>query len=152
MLVVATERAVELIIDSKIFEPLRIKIKRWAYPDAPPEDNIWQHLRVMVDYLFNCGYCLSVWVGAIFAIFTPPVFESGVVNWLVSTLVLHGGSNIYHVVYELLRRGRVKTYDVSITLKIRDSEAATDGQEEWQVEDSEPRSDVFSVLEPKQGE
>ena len=118
ILIIATERAVELIIESKIFEPLRVVIKRWAYPDIPPEDNWVQHFRVMLDYLLNCGYCLSVWVGAIFAMVTPSVFESGIVNWAVSTLVLHGGSNFYHVIYELVRRGRVKTFDINLNIEI----------------------------------
>lgn len=139
MLIIATERAVELVIESKIFEPLRILIKRWAYPDIPPADNIRQHFRVMVDYLINCGYCLSVWIGAIFATFAPPVFESYVVNWIVSTLVLHGGSNIYHVIYELLRRGRVKTYDVNLNVQISDSEPAPEHSEKWRVGESAPR-------------
>lgn len=120
MLIIATERAVELIIDSKIFEPLRMAIKRWAYPDTPPVDNMMQHLRVMLDYLLNCGYCLSVWIGAIFALFAPPVFESRMVSWFVSTLVLHGGSNFYHVIYELVRRGRVKTFDISLNIEIKE--------------------------------
>ncbi len=120
MLIIATERAVELVIDSKIFEPIRVVIKRWAYPDTPPNDNLMQHFRVMLDYLLNCGYCLSVWVGAIFALIAPSVFESSVINWAVSTLVLHGASNYYHVIYELVRRGRVKTHDINLNIVIED--------------------------------
>lgn len=115
---IAVERSAELIVDSKIFEPLRRMIKSWAYSvDKPPEDNLYQHFKVMVDYLFHCGYCVSVWVSAFFAYFNiQNVSEHWVINYMVTILALHGSSNLYHVLYELLRRGRIRTHDVNIKI------------------------------------
>lgn len=125
MLIIATERATELIVESKIFEPIRLRVKRWVYHnDAPPPDTFFQHLKVMLDYLLHCGYCVSVWMGGLFALFTERYFEPVYLNWFISALFLHGMSNIYHVVYELIRKGRIKTHDVM--LKVIADEASSD--------------------------
>lgn len=117
MLIIATERATELIVASKIFEALRLKIKRWVYPsDTPPSDTTWQNFKVLLDYLIHCGYCVSVWMGGLFAIFADKYFEHAVVNWFVSMLFLHGMANLYHVVYELARRGRIRTHDIMLKI------------------------------------
>ncbi len=117
MLIIATERATELIVASKIFEPIRLFVKRWAYSnDDPPPDTIYQHFKVMIDYLMTCGYCVSVWVGGFFALFVGKYHHNIVINWLISLLFLHGMANLYHVVYELLRRGRVRSYDIMLKL------------------------------------
>lgn len=119
MLIVATERATELVVSSKIFEPIRVRIKSWVYQsDGPPPDTIFQHFKVMLDYLIHCGYCVSVWVAGFFALFVDQYFESHVTNWFVSMLFLHGMSNLYHVLYELARRGRISTYDVMLKLTV----------------------------------
>lgn len=128
MLIVVTERVTELIVSSKIFEPLRNIIKRWAYKSSePPPDTLYQHFKVMIDYLVTCGYCVSVWMGAFFALFAEKNFENRVENWFISALFLHGMSNIYHVCFELLKRGRVGTYD--IMLKIQKDTDLKDGEQ-----------------------
>lgn len=110
MLIIATERATELVVSSKFFEPLRVAVKRLAYPiDNPPPDNAIQQFKIALDYFVNCGYCVSVWVSAFIAYLAMEHHEF---NWLLLMFFLHGASNLYHVLYELLRRGRVKTYDI----------------------------------------
>lgn len=122
MLIIATERATELIVESKIFEPLRLRVKRLVYPgDAPPPDTFFQHVKVMFDYLLHCGYCVSVWMGGFFALFAERYFEPIFLNWFLSALFLHGMSNLHHVGYELARRGRIKTYDVMFKVAIDES-------------------------------
>lgn len=115
LLVIATERMTEIIVDSKLFEPLRMAARRWAYDEnKPPEDNLWTNIKIKLDYLINCGYCTSVWVGGGMSIFLPyTITKEWGYNVVVSALVLHGLSNLYHVVYELLRRGRVNTIDLT---------------------------------------
>lgn len=114
MLVIATERVTEIIVASKLFDPLRKIVKRWAYPlDNPPEESMLQEFKIMIDYLMSCGYCVSVWVGFLFAICLDRYFDNVVINWAIGGLVLHGLANFYHVLYEICRRGRVYTYDIS---------------------------------------
>lgn len=121
MLVIATERSTELVVTSKIFEPIRFLIKRWVYPsESPPPDTVFQRFKVKIDYLLNCGYCVSVWTGGIFALFAEQYLESPYANWFVSALFLHGMANLYHVCYELLKRGRIKTHDVVLKVVIDD--------------------------------
>ena len=75
-LVIATERITELLVESKIFEPLRMMVKRWTYDlDTPPSDSYYQQLKVMLSYLITCGYCVSVWVAFFSAILAPRFFE-----------------------------------------------------------------------------
>lgn len=121
LLILATERATELITSSKIFEPLRLFVKRTAYPlDGRPDlSTSWleprrlkAHFWITLDYLLSCGYCVSVWVGMFFAMFSDVYFDNIFVNWLVTSLCLHGAANWCHVIYELIRRGRVRTIDV----------------------------------------
>lgn len=113
MLTIATERITEILVASKLFDPLRNMIKRWAYPlDEMPTDTYYQNFKVMIDYLVTCGYCVSVWVGYLLAVLSPSVFNITVINWLVMGAVIHGLSNLYHCAFEIVRRGRVHTYDV----------------------------------------
>lgn len=131
ILIVATERATELIVSSKIFEPLRSIIKRWAYnSDEPPSDTILQEFKVMFDYLVNCGYCVSVWMGALFGLFATRHFDSIFVSWFTSALFLHGMANLYHVIYELVKRGRVKTYDIILRASIDNQQNSLENEDE----------------------
>ena len=113
-LVIATERITELLVESKIFEPLRMLVKRWAYDlDAPPSDSVYQHFKVMLSYLTTCGYCVSVWVAFATALLAPSLFDYSIVNWFIMSMVIHGLANLYHVLYELMRRGRVRSIDIT---------------------------------------
>jgi hypothetical protein len=117
-LVIATERITEIIVESKLFEPVRKAIKRYVYPlDEAPVDTYYQHFKVMLDYLSTCGYCVSVWVGYALSICAPMFFSISIVNWFIMGAVIHGLSNLYHAWYELVRRGRVHTHDIAITRK-----------------------------------
>lgn len=111
--IIAVERATELVVESKIFEPLRLYFKKLAYnEDIPPRDDLKQKILVQIDYLLNCGYCVSVWVSALMAATMSTRFP-----FIVNLLFLHGGSNLYHVLYELLRRGRVRSYDIVLDIR-----------------------------------
>ena len=131
ILIVATERATELIVSSKIFEPFRLAIKKWTYnPDIPPSNTVLQEFKVMLDYLVNCGYCVSVWVGALFGLFATQHFDNVFISWLTSALFLHGMANLYHVVYELIKRGRVKTYDIILRASIDNQQGSLENEDE----------------------
>jgi len=118
-LIVATERATEILVSAKITEWIRNKVKSIAYQvDKPPDDSYIQYFKIMLDYLITCGYCVSVWIGGFFALFCEKYFDNVYVNWFVMTLFLHGMSNIYHVIYELIRRGRVSTHDVLLKVSV----------------------------------
>jgi hypothetical protein len=120
---VAVEAISEIITSSEIMRPFRDFIKKSIYPiDGPPKDNWLQALLVWFDKLISCGYCTSVWVAGFLSLFILPsafpVIASttnySIVNWLIITFVSHRLATCFHVVYELIRKGRVKTYDLDI--------------------------------------
>jgi hypothetical protein len=119
---VAVEAVTEIITSSELTEPLRKKWKEWTYPlDGPPPDNFTQKAKVWFDKLISCGYCTSVWVGGFFGIWAPKYGTgSWLIDWLLITFVLHRIATWLHVVYELVRKGRVRTYDLEV--KMQDSE------------------------------
>lgn len=84
----ATEALVELLVKSEFFRPPREFVSRWAFPKK----------------LFNCGYCMSVWVamGMIAAIPTVmlPLSDWPFVNVLITLLLVHRMSNIMHNVID----------------------------------------------------
>lgn len=121
ILIIAAEAITEIITSSEITVPLRRQIKMWAYPlDEPPVDTFWQKFKVWLDKLISCGYCSSVWVSFFLAWFAQPIFDNKIINVFVHTFMIHRMSNYYHVIYEIVRKGRVKTYD--LLLKINEDE------------------------------
>lgn len=118
---IAVEAITEILTSSELTNPLRKKWKEWTYPlDTPPPDTFFQNFKVYFDKLISCGYCTSVWVAGFLGIWTPKFdLGSSVVDWLVITFVLHRFSTLFHVVYELIRKGRVKTFDLEIQLTNR---------------------------------
>lgn len=120
ILAIVVEAVTEIIVDSELFSPLKQGFKSYIYPvDHPPKNDIRQSLLVFVDKLISCGYCTSVWIAAFFSFFAPVLMESWA-NWLITTFLLHRMSNSIHVIYELLKKGRVVTHDYII--KINQSE------------------------------
>lgn len=125
MLVVVTERITEIIVDSELTAPLRKKIKKWVYGlDKPPEPGLWFNIKTRIDYLINCGYCASVWVGLFVSgivinycsnMRMNKYFDNYVVEWIIVGLFMHGMSNLYHVVYMLIMKGRILTADIMIS-------------------------------------
>lgn len=121
LLSIVVEAVTEILTSSELTNPLRKKWKEWTYPlYAPPPDTFFQNFKVYFDKLISCGYCTSVWVAGFFGIWAPK-FNLGnlVVDWLAIIFVLHRFSTLFHVIYELVRKGRVKTFDFEIQLTNR---------------------------------
>ena len=122
---IVVERATELVHEAKIFLPLRNLIAIRAYPmGAPPLDThdygsgaIRRRIALFLHSLVDCGYCTSVWVAMVFAFVCPlpssinalPTFA-----WLIKLILLHGTSNLYHVIYE--NRKKLFTHPIPIQL------------------------------------
>ncbi len=51
-----------------------------------------------------------------FACFGPRLFNNLFINWLVNVLILHRLSNWLHVVYMLIKKGRVNTNDTELKI------------------------------------
>lgn len=85
----ATEAIVELVIKSQFFSPFR----RLMFKLGP-----------LVTELFKCGYCFSVWVAmgmiSVAPIVILPISEWGIVNILITLLVIHRTSNVMHNVID----------------------------------------------------
>ena len=117
ILVVATEAATEIVVDAKITEGIRSRIRSRAHPVAEPKPvTITRRLFIFLNDLLSCGYCASVWVAGAFASLAPTLFEHSVANWLITTLLLHRSSNWFHVAYSMAKNGRVRTYDIELKL------------------------------------
>ncbi len=127
LLVVVVEAITEIMVSSKIMDPLRQRFFRLAFP-FPRDDAEFRQRPVMafIYGLISCGYCFSVWVGAVAAFMAPAWFTAEpVLNWSINALVLHRLSNIFHIVLMLTMKGRVRTYDVALTLKLEDSDGGS---------------------------
>jgi hypothetical protein len=82
--IIFTEALTEIVVKSEIFSPLRAKIFKLGQNNKFFN---WLHR------LFDCGYCFSVWAGALVAFF---VLELRFLEWFIVTLVLHRLSNLFH--------------------------------------------------------
>lgn len=126
---IAAERLSEIIAESEISKSLLFKEKLQNYlynPDKPPQKETTAIILLkLLNKLINCGYCVSVHVGAIAAlalllgtdlkIFS--VFHNDFILFMTLSLLIHGMSNYLHSAFELVRRGRVTTHDYKIDLK-----------------------------------
>lgn len=123
LLIIVAEAVTEIITSSSLVEPLQTQWRIWTYPTDRPGEGVIHQIMVFVDRLWNCGYCASVWISALAAIASPRVFDNIIVNWVAMTFVIHRGANWLHVLYELVRRGRVRTHEISLNI----TEAEEDG-------------------------
>jgi hypothetical protein len=107
---VAVEAAVEVFVDSEIFSEVRSFIKDLCYPQVPRANARLAYVYYKLNYFINCGYCMSVWVAAVVALgFVCCITGIMVVDWFITTLVLHRLSNLFHVLFMLVKHGRVHT-------------------------------------------
>ena len=114
---IAAEAISEIITSSTLFVPLHKSIFKRAYP-TPPVDTTSTKVYSWIYGLITCGYCTSVWVSIFMVLLVgaPPLVGS-----LVTIFVIHRVSNWIHVVYELIRKGRV----ISISLNLEDQYGTT---------------------------
>jgi len=112
-LVVATEAITEIIVDSEIMEPVRSFIFLKSLTSSEPAVSTVQPW-AFIHRLIHCGYCASVWVAMAAAMLAPWVVGYWVLNWLVMVFVIHRLSNFFHIVLQIIKKGRVRTYDLEI--------------------------------------
>jgi hypothetical protein len=115
IIVIAIEAITEIIVDSDF--PLLKWLKRKIADKAfeTPQTN---KILVVIHNLLGCGYCTSVWVSGFISIWTPlyNYFNNPIICWIISTFAFHRLSNWVHIFYELVKRGRVSTHDVNLTI------------------------------------
>ena len=112
--VIVTEAVTEIVVDSKLFLPFHSFVGRKAYPaDAPPPTGV-RKLWVFLGALTSCGYCFSVWVAGVISLLMPGCLS--VFVWFAYTMLIHRLSNFIHIILQLIKRGRVKSYDLNLTL------------------------------------
>jgi hypothetical protein len=89
---ILTEAVTELIVEAEIFESIRLRIMA---------------LGKFLERLLTCGYCMSVWVGVVFAYLFRLHSDLLIVWWLEPFfwgLVLHRLSGLLHDLYGIARR------------------------------------------------
>ena len=107
---IAVERITEIITSSDIASMVfKDRLKNLLY--SIQTETWFRSFLVFADKLTSCGYCCSVWVSFGVSLFEEARFFD---NLLLNVMLLHGFSNLYHVLYELIRRGRVYSYDINL--------------------------------------
>lgn len=131
LLVIWTEAVTEILVAARITDGLRAYIFKKAFPEAPdglPEGEdppigpgFWR----FANGVLTCGYCTSVWVAMGSALFAPrwllpQEWYGFFFNWLLMVFVLHRTCNYLHVVFSLIKKGRVKTHDIELKVQVQD--------------------------------
>jgi len=133
-LAIATEAFTEIATSSDLIAPWKKKWKLWTYPPnvEPSKDIVFSDkLKRFIDALWSCGYCFSVWVAGAFAFLG--MYPSDISIWwcipwwVVNWMMIHRLSNWVHILFELIKRGRVRTYD--LILRIDEVRVAQAGDE-----------------------
>jgi hypothetical protein len=107
---IVVERITEIITSSDIAAMVfkdRLRVLLYGIQ----KETWFRSFLVFIDKLTSCGYCCSVWVSAGVSIIPEARFFD---NYIMNTMLLHGLSNLYHVLYELVKRGRVHSYDINL--------------------------------------
>lgn len=119
LLSVIVERITEIVTTSKIADLIyKNRLKYAIYgQNKPLESTFRSNVLKFIEMVTDCGYCTSVWVAFGISLLYPSYFD----NPFFDAMVLHGGSNLYHVIYELVRRGRINTHDIRCTLVMEDN-------------------------------
>jgi len=86
LLIIVTEALVELICKAEIFERPRNWVKSWGW---------------FTRELFECYYCMSVWVGII--VVTLYYIDNIYLNILALGIVSHRLSNCLHLLFSIIR-------------------------------------------------
>ncbi len=129
-LAIAVEAITEILVSSKLLDI--IGIRTWAANRVVPLDGDYSKVRwyhVALHKLLSCGYCASVWVAGAFAWCLSGDYF-GLLPWdniAIKIFLLHRLSNAWHVRYELVKRGRVDTADIKMSLEVSDARAIRRG-------------------------
>jgi len=127
LIVIAVERVTELITTSEIFAPVRNYIKGHAYRYSDPSEiSKYRKLLIWLDKLVSCGYCTSVWVSLVFVL----TFIGRDITLVINVFAIHGLANLYHSIFELIRRGRVNSHDFVLKHDVNILDSATDAQDD----------------------
>ena len=113
LLSVAAERITEILVASKLVQPLR-DILRDKNINSMANYGLWWFL----DSVFQCGYCMSVWVSISISWLSPALISDNFyLNYIIMIFVVHGFANFYHVIFEYARRGRAKYFEINLGYK-----------------------------------
>jgi len=91
--VILTEAITQIITKSELFRPIR------KFLFERRENKFCSYLHD----LFDCGYCVSVWVGW-FVIIAFLYIDSVALNVLFAGLILHRLSNILHFIIDRINK------------------------------------------------
>ena len=121
IVILATERTTEIIVDSKFFFPFR----NWIAKHALSEGTYHNKSKLLFVFLYNmtsCAWCLSVWASMFFCWFLPGEYfhVAASNNILVKWLALVGVTNFWHAIFRLVFRGRVITVDIKHMVEMSD--------------------------------
>tara|TARA_R110000751_G_scaffold6623_4_gene28181 strand:+ start:1887 stop:2351 length:465 start_codon:yes stop_codon:yes gene_type:complete len=123
----AVEATSEIITSSDLTFGFRSWLKKIVYPEVPNENlnGFGRYVIAWFEKLISCGYCTSVWVAAFLSLALPTIYSDitglgyagsepieQACGYMISVFVMHRLSNWIHVLFELVKKGRVKTFDI----------------------------------------
>lgn len=110
---IAAERITEILVASKLIQPFRDML-RDRNINSMSNYGFWWFL----DSVFQCGYCMSVWVSISLSWLAPALINKNIyLNYILMIFVIHGFANFYHVLFEYARRGRAKYLEINLGYK-----------------------------------
>jgi len=116
LLSLAVEAVTEIITSSEIAKPVHAMIYRLAFTN-PPVDTMATRIWSWAYKLITCGYCTSVWVSLLVCLLLSHTIMHEYINIVILVFVIHRLSNWIHVIYELVRKGRVNTLDIALSVE-----------------------------------
>jgi hypothetical protein len=121
------ESITEIITTSEVMSPFRNTIFKLAYPNPPADvQNTNKHrlfklvnnICVWIYKLISCGYCTSVWVSMPVGVsINCNITGNMYVDVFITVFSTHRISNWIHVVYELVRKGRVNSHELFVKIE-----------------------------------
>ncbi len=134
----AAERVTEIITSQDIFAWLRTGLAKIVIPVGPNGEPITRGLcaRILLFPVYvlykiaTCGMCNSVWSSMFFSLFLPgshlyciayPSYGEPDLwlTYIPKVFGLCAMANFWHDVYRLVRRGRVRTYDIKLDSNVQ---------------------------------
>lgn len=120
---IIVESLTEIITSSDVaFKLYKFRLRNFIMEN--PENRLI-HILSFIDQLTSCGYCCSVWVSMLVAAIMPAIKHvcnaDSIFYFILDVFLYHRLSNLYHAIYELIRRGRVTMLEHNMTIDIKEN-------------------------------
>lgn len=118
----AVERITEFITNTTILDNLRLKASVKSLYEGEDGNIKSNYFYMWLKKILTCGWCCSGEVSLVLCWFLPGDYFGLVAtdNILIKFGSLWLTSNVVHTLFSLLYRGRVKSHDINVVLKMNE--------------------------------